>query len=229
MHIISLWFCTTTLLSGQCASCQRLPHCVWCSTSSITCHRLTGANYSAHSSPTGDIVQLRVTLQAPLSATYQHAYSVSAHVSRYKELLSQREGSDRFVDAEAQTVEHLQKAKEVQCNTSSTTSTEVQVCDSASCTLVIKSALSHVGILFSITTGPMSHAERHLEALCWNAVVCQMMLQGLCMQYTLHSPTHSPEGSALLRACTLASWDHLAAAQQKFVSVVSAGLHMGHQ
>ena len=48
-------------------------------------------------------------------------------VSRYKELLSQREGSDRFVDAEAQTVEHLQKAKEVQCITSSTTSTEIQV------------------------------------------------------------------------------------------------------
>lgn len=224
MYVISLWFCTTTLLSGQCASGQRLPHCVWCSTSSITCHCLTGANYSAHSMPTGDIMQLRVTLQAPLSATYQHAYSVSAHVSRYKELLSQREGSDRFVDAEAQTVEHLQKAKEVQCNTSSTTSTEVQVCDRAICTLVIKSALSHAGILFSITTDPMSHAKRHLEV-----VVCQMMLQGLCMQYTLHSPTHSPEGSALLRACILASWDHLTAAQQNFVSVVSAGLHMGHQ
>ncbi len=47
---------------------------------------------------------------------------------RYKDLLSQREGSDRFVDAEAQTVEHLQKAKEVQCIKSSATSTEVQVC-----------------------------------------------------------------------------------------------------
>ena len=46
---------------------------------------------------------------------------------RYKELLSQREGSDRFVEGEAQTVEHLQKAKEVQCNTSSQASTEVQV------------------------------------------------------------------------------------------------------
>ena len=49
-------------------------------------------------------------------------------VSRYKELLSQREGNDRFVDGEAQTVEQLQKAKEVQCTTSSTCSTEVQVC-----------------------------------------------------------------------------------------------------
>ena len=172
---------------------------VWCSTSSITWHCLTGANYSAHSIPTGDIVQLRVMLQAPLSAIYQHAYSVSGHVSRYKELLSQREGSDRFVDAEAQTVEHLQKAKEVQCNTSSTTSTEVQVCDRASCTLVIKFALSHAGILFSITTGPVSHAERHHEALRWSAVVRHMMLQGMCMQDTLHSPTHSPEGSACLQ------------------------------
>lgn len=48
-------------------------------------------------------------------------------VSRYKELLSQREGNDRFVDGEAQTIDHLQKAKEVQCTTSSTCSTEVQV------------------------------------------------------------------------------------------------------
>lgn len=48
-------------------------------------------------------------------------------VSRYKELLSQREGNDCFVDSEAQTIDHLQKAKEVQCTTSSTCSTEVQV------------------------------------------------------------------------------------------------------
>ncbi|KAL3137952.1 hypothetical protein ABBQ38_005199 [Trebouxia sp. C0009 RCD-2024] len=46
--------------------------------------------------------------------------------AKYKGLLSEREGNDRFVDAEAQTVEHLQKAKEVQCTTSSTRSTEVQ-------------------------------------------------------------------------------------------------------
>ena len=46
---------------------------------------------------------------------------------RYKALLAQREGSDSFVDGEAQTVEHLQKAKEVQCNTTSTESTEIQV------------------------------------------------------------------------------------------------------
>lgn len=46
---------------------------------------------------------------------------------RYKALLAQREGSDCFVDGEAQTVEHLQKAKEVQCNTTSTEEIGVQV------------------------------------------------------------------------------------------------------
>ena len=50
-----------------------------------------------------------------------------AMMCRYKALLAQREGSDCFVDGEAQTVEHLQKAKEVQCNTTSTEDIEVQV------------------------------------------------------------------------------------------------------
>ena len=57
---------------------------------------------------------------------WQHT-SNQAAACRYKELLNQREGSDRFVEGEAQTVEHLQKAKEVQCNTTSYASTEVQV------------------------------------------------------------------------------------------------------
>ena len=59
-----------------------------------------------------------------VSSQLQH----EAACYRYKELVSQREGSDRFVEGEAQTGEHLQKAKEVQCNTTSYASTEVQVC-----------------------------------------------------------------------------------------------------
>lgn len=57
----------------------------------------------------------------------QHGLVLRTRLCRYKALLAQREASDCFVDAEAQTVEHLQKAKEVQCNTSSTEDIEVQV------------------------------------------------------------------------------------------------------
>ncbi|KAL0034596.1 hypothetical protein WJX79_009843 [Trebouxia sp. C0005] len=61
-----------------------------------------------------------------INADTDEGKAVETANSKYKDLLSQREGSDRFVDAEAQTVEHLQKAKEVQCTKSSATSTEVQ-------------------------------------------------------------------------------------------------------
>ncbi|DBA79036.1 TPA: hypothetical protein ACH3X1_008899 [Trebouxia sp. C0004] len=61
-----------------------------------------------------------------INADTDEGKAVETANSKYKGLLSQREGSDRFVDAEAQTVEYLQKAKEVQCTKSSAASTEVQ-------------------------------------------------------------------------------------------------------
>jgi hypothetical protein len=85
---------------------------------------------------------------------------------RYKDLLSQREGSDRFVDAEAQTVEHLQKAKEVQCTKSSATSTEVQVCPQMMQTVLQTCMLHQVKVCDMLCTDQLltSHASGSLLA-----------------------------------------------------------------
>ncbi len=85
---------------------------------------------------------------------------------RYKDLLSQREGSDRFVDAEAQTVEHLQKAKEVQCTKSSATSTEVQVCPQGMQTVLVACRLLQVKLGVMLCTYQLltSHASGSLLA-----------------------------------------------------------------
>lgn len=82
-------------------------------------------------------------------------------VCRYKALLAQREGSDSFVDGEAQTVEHLQKAKEVQCNTTSTESTEIQVRQLRSHMSFPESVASDSMLLGHALQCRMLHQEQH--------------------------------------------------------------------
>ena len=109
---------------------------------------------------------------------------------RYKDLLSQREGSDRFVDAEAQTVEHLQKAKEVQCTKSSATSTEVQVCPQMMQTVLQTCMLHQVKVCDMLCTDQLltSHASGSLLACkiyklftgLYGSTVMYMQLNGTC-------------------------------------------------
>ncbi len=109
---------------------------------------------------------------------------------RYKDLLSQREGSDRFVDAEAQTVEHLQKAKEVQCTKSSATSTEVQVCPHLMQTVLQACMLHQVKVCHMLCTDQLLTHMQMVACLLarlytlftglYGRTVLYMQLDGTC-------------------------------------------------